>query len=889
MRKFTSTLCILALSYFSVHAQSIQWSHLLLPGDVNLIAKDSSEKTLAVFKSRLFVYDSLQRVSKETGVGFFDHTYFAEFKKPQEINHVIIGLAGGSRLMYSIRLFDEQDEPHIVYNYGAIHPCRAETSTLLLTIAHTPYKVKRIEIGTFTRDGDKLRVGISGEQDGNKVMQELVSQRLTSLCIKASYFTDKIALNNGINSESFEVKPVISPDGKTLYFHRQNHKDNIGGKKDDQDIYVSRLIGNEWSTAENMQSPLNDNLPNGIASVSSGETSLFLINEYEGPNRQKQGLSHSEKTIEGWTFPKKIEVKNFYNRSEYIDYFISPTQNEMILAIQRDDSFGDQDLYVSFFDDATQSWTEPQHLGPELNTMLSETSPFLAADGKTLYFASNGFLGYGGFDIFVTRRLDDSWTNWSFPENLGPVINSFDDDLYYTISAAGDNAYFVSTVEGDRNIFKIPLPTIYKPEPVVLVTGKILNQKTLAPEAADIQVRWHQDTEVIGSGKSDPVTGEFKFVLPAGGIYDYTISKEGYATIAGLVNTEKTRNYEEVVRNIAIRPTDFPVLGGASFQVDTLLKSQSQWIQKLSTFVNAFDDFYLKASSSRIEDNSELHMIKTALVKQGVSPNKIRFTASEDSVLSLALERDSAAYAKSNADAPTSYVKPRHEENTDVPLLVKGKVINATTFRPVSARLVFKVNDKVKSRSSSDPSTGIFQSLVNANTKFDVSIFGDSLQETASYKSPNVSQYTEVNTVYLINKKTPSVSFELGAGTSENMSIDEQLKFAKTLKKKKSVKEFVKLADSASVVAPRFLNDLIHLAEVIKYLPEAKVLVTIHTSSKNEAAAFQNNVGRRILDVLTSHGVKTDVVSIKAAGTTEPRHPKAKHHSNNRVVIDVKY
>ncbi len=84
---------------------------------------------------------------------------------------------------------------------------------------------------------------------------------------------------------------------------------------------------------------------------------------------------------------------------------------------------GDQDLYVSFYNDAHKSWSEPLNLGAQINTHLAETAPYLAADDKTLYFASDGYLGYGGFDLYVTRRLDDTWTNWSTPENLGMVIN----------------------------------------------------------------------------------------------------------------------------------------------------------------------------------------------------------------------------------------------------------------------------------------------------------------------------------------------------------------------------------------------------------------------------------------------------------------------------------
>jgi len=66
--------------------------------------------------------------------------------------------------------------------------------------------------------------------------------------------------------------------------------------------------------------------------------------------------------------------------------------------------------------------TKPVNMGSVINTEFEESSPFLANDMKTLYFASKGHNGYGGYDIYVTERLDESWTNWSAPKNLGHAI-----------------------------------------------------------------------------------------------------------------------------------------------------------------------------------------------------------------------------------------------------------------------------------------------------------------------------------------------------------------------------------------------------------------------------------------------------------------------------------
>ena len=102
------------------------------------------------------------------------------------------------------------------------------------------------------------------------------------------------------------------------------------------------------------------------------------------------------------------------------------------MAIDRYDAYGGKDIYVIFLQ-RDNKWTEPLNLGNDINTAHMEYSPYLAADNETLYFSSKGFSGYGGSDIYISRRLDNTWTNWTEPENLGPDINSIGDDVFFNI------------------------------------------------------------------------------------------------------------------------------------------------------------------------------------------------------------------------------------------------------------------------------------------------------------------------------------------------------------------------------------------------------------------------------------------------------------------------
>jgi OOP family OmpA-OmpF porin len=107
--------------------------------------------------------------------------------------------------------------------------------------------------------------------------------------------------------------------------------------------------------------------------------------------------------------PVALNIKNEYNFHEKANYFLANNRKTLIMSVQREDSKGDRDLYVSFMQDDSV-WTEPLSLGSVVNTAGEESSPFLALDDKTLYFASNGFSGYGGTDVYVSKRLDDTWT-----------------------------------------------------------------------------------------------------------------------------------------------------------------------------------------------------------------------------------------------------------------------------------------------------------------------------------------------------------------------------------------------------------------------------------------------------------------------------------------------
>lgn len=270
-----------------------------------------------------------------------------------------------------------------------------------------------------------------------------------------------------INTAYDEVQPVISHDGHTLYFVRKNYPQNINGSKDDI-YYSNRDASGNFSTAQNLGKPVNNSSYNSVVGFSADEKKMIVNGKYTASGAYLgDGFCEFTKTDEGWANPKNLDIKNYYNNNTYCETSYSPDGNALVFTIERRDTHGGKDVYISL-KQPDGTWSAPFNAGPVVNSFADEISPFIAGDNKTLYFASEGHSGYGGADVFMTHRLDDTWKNWSKPVNMGPKINSADWDAYFTVDAKGEWAYMVSTHQsvGRGDIFRFKIPQELKPDTV---------------------------------------------------------------------------------------------------------------------------------------------------------------------------------------------------------------------------------------------------------------------------------------------------------------------------------------------------------------------------------------------------------------------------------------
>jgi Outer membrane protein and related peptidoglycan-associated (lipo)proteins len=269
------------------------------------------------------------------------------------------------------------------------------------------------------------------------------------------------------------------------------------------------------------------------------------------------GVSISSNVDGKWTDPKPVTIENDYNYNEKANYFLSNTRKSLLMSIEREDSRGGRDLYVSFAKNDSL-WAEPLNLGSVLNTAGEESAPFLASDDKTLYFSSNGFSGYGGSDVYMSRRLDDTWTNWSPPENLGPEINSKQDDLFFNIPANSNVAYYSRGITKDNaDVFKVKMPIILSPDAMITVRGKLIDSKTGEPIGARIIYERLPEGKEVGVTNSDPKTGEYEIKLPGGYVYGFRAeAKDHLSENQSLDLREAKQNGSVKEKDIAMRPID---------------------------------------------------------------------------------------------------------------------------------------------------------------------------------------------------------------------------------------------------------------------------------------------------------------------------------------------
>jgi outer membrane protein OmpA-like peptidoglycan-associated protein len=329
---------------------------------------------------------------------------------------------------------------------------------------------------TFLGRFNKSQITPEAVAKVNKRINECkVAQELVSNPVKA------VIENVGpvINSPYPDYTPVINADESIMMF-TSRRPGNIGGDRkapyldqeelfEYEDIYTSTRVDGKWTTPVNLGPPVNTIDHDAAIALSPDGNTLFMYKDVG-----KGDIYVSKREGLNWTKPRSISNK--INTSKYNEPSVSITADGKTLYFSSDrpGGYGGLDIYSSTLDERG-NWSDPVNLGPKINTPEDDDSPFIHPDGVTLYFSSKGHATMGGFDIFRTTKL--SQKAWSEPENLGYPINTTNNDIYFVLSADNRHGYYASQKTGGygkHDIYLITMPKAEDVEKMKTATATVL-------------------------------------------------------------------------------------------------------------------------------------------------------------------------------------------------------------------------------------------------------------------------------------------------------------------------------------------------------------------------------------------------------------------------------
>jgi OOP family OmpA-OmpF porin len=441
-----------------------------------------------------------------------------------------------------------------------------------------------------------------------------------------------------VNSPADELNPVLSEDGNWFFVTRAYHAQNIGGLKDPGDIWFTQKVNGQWLPLQ-QASLLNDTGYNTVAGILQNGSILVLnrIGDKQTPAKA-QGMAIAKFNGTTWQYENNLSTPYFRSVQPVINGRLSADENFLVYAAESYGTVGVEDIYLLRKNDT--GWSEPLHLGSEVNSDLQELSPSLSKTNDTLFFATTKRNSTTSFDIVFSLRKDDTFLNWTKPQSLSS-INSKYRELFYT-SLGNGNAYYTSTFSSEgygdvkflvKHEIKDTLEQVKKEvvEPTLL--GLLLNSKTNTFIDGTIEITGENFNKKIKVEQ-----GRFSIELKNKKTYAIAAEAKGYISFyEKLILDFKDNN--SFTYTIKLKPIEV----GATVQLKNVLFKQSstELLEESKEELNQVVAFMKQNLSVRIllsghtdnrgvvVDNLKLSQmradkIKQYLVSKGISGKRIK-------------------------------------------------------------------------------------------------------------------------------------------------------------------------------------------------------------------------------------------------------------------------
>ncbi len=365
-----------------------------------------------------------------------------------------------------------------------------------------------------------------------------------------------------INSPNYEYFPAITADDQTFLFTRNNRTETVPLQ---EDLLISKKVKGEWTPAVLAGSGINTSGNEGAPAISADGEILFFVSCQDSPDGGYAGgrkgygscdIFYSQKEGNAWSKPynlgPSINTKYFESQPSF-----SSDGKTLYFVSSRPGSMGGGDIWYSTLKD-NGSWGAPVNIGSKINTPGEEESVFIHADGKTLYFSSNGHTGMGGLDIYVVRKNDAG--EWGNPVNLGYPINTFGDENSLLVNGAGNLAYFASDRPGGYgglDLYQFELYDAARPGKITYMKGKVYDARTKQPLGAHFELIDLETAKQVMTSDANPGNGEFLVTLPVDKNYALNVSQNGYLFYSENFSlkevTDKTKPY---LMDVPLEPID---------------------------------------------------------------------------------------------------------------------------------------------------------------------------------------------------------------------------------------------------------------------------------------------------------------------------------------------
>ena len=458
-----------------------------------------------------------------------------------------------------------------------------------------------------------------GQQKGVTPDYEKETEHMVKNCdfakeaVKHPVAFKPINLGSAINTPEDDLMPTLTADEHYMYFTRLERI----GRYHDENIFVSENRNGTWREAEPVSETINTLQYNEGAHCISPSGKYLFFTSCGRPDAAGGScdIYFSKRTGPDWDRGKNLGSVINTGAKETQPY-ITGDGRTLYFVSSRPGGYGAGDIYESTLGDDGK-WGTPKNLGPEINTEQEEERPFIHPDGFTLYFTSRGHEGMGGADLYMSRKQADG--TWGKAINLGYPINTSGDEIGIYITTDGKWAYFASEqpdTKGGMDIYKFEVPENMKPYPVSYVKGTVTDLETGGVLASSIKFFDLASGVIYSTASSDPKTGEYLATLPTGKNYACQISKEGYLFYSANFSLKEVKEGSPYKLDIAlqkIKVGSAVVLTNLFFESNSFdLKSESK------TELNTLIDMLTKNPNLKIEigghtDNSGIEKDNEAL------------------------------------------------------------------------------------------------------------------------------------------------------------------------------------------------------------------------------------------------------------------------------------